>query len=217
MTVEHGILIGSDVLPGTERVVRDSDAWWQHGEVGTRPRQGHRVDRLVGHWTAGHPRTGPTAGPRVVRAMKARKRPDGSRMDVGIHCVISWDGIIWQTADLAQGTVHVGNRTMNARSIGVECCWPGTVEQARKLGVEVEHVAIGQAHGKRIRCLPPSDELLAAWAWLARALTDARHPLMALPMKRGSMSAAGVLEHCDVTPTTKIDAAGLLVDALGLR
>lgn len=217
MTIEHGIIIGSDSLPGTERVVRDSRAWWAHGEVGTRPRQGNRIDRMVGHWTAGHPRTGPTAGVRVVQSMKSRKRPDGSRMDVGIHFVISWDGIIWQTCDLAQGTVHVGSRTMNARSVGIECCWPGTITQARKLGVEVDGVVIGQAHGQRVRCLLPSDELLDAWQWLADALTAAKHPLLALPMKRGSMSTAGILEHCDVTPTTKVDAAGLLVGALGLR
>lgn len=217
MTIEHGILIGDTILEATGRVVRDPDAWWAHGERGTRPRSGHRIDRLVGHWTAGSPHTGPSSGPKVVRRMRARTRDDGRPMDVGIHFVISWDGLIWQTADLAEGTTHVGHRGVNARSIGVECCWPGTMRQAERLGMTDAVPVTGTAHGQRIACCAPSDELVEAWRWLARVLTSTRHPLLALPMQRGSMTRPGVMEHCDVVGTTKADAAGLLVGALGLR
>lgn len=213
--IERGILVNGAVLPGTERVIRDPAAWWTAGERGTRPRGGRRADRLVGHWTGGHPRSGPTAGPRVVAAMRARKRPDGSPLDVGVHFVIGWDGLIWQTADLGAATVHVGHRAVNRRSVGVECCWPGTVTQAERLGVDVEHVAPGQARGQRIRCMAPSPEMLDAWRWLYDALTRAQHPALAIPRQRGSMERPGAMEHADV-PGTKVDAAGLLVGALGL-
>lgn len=216
MTIERGILINGTVLPDTDRVIRDPAAWWQPGERGTHPRQGHRIDRLVGHWTGGHPRTGPLAGPKVVATMKARKRDDGSPMDVGIHFVVSWDGLIWQTCDLGACTTHVGHRQINRRSVGVETCWPGTVTQATRLGVEVESVATGRARGVPVKCLPPSAELLDAWRWLYDALTRAQHPALTLPRQRGSVDRPGVLEHCDVPGTTKVDAGGLLLAALGL-
>ncbi len=216
MTIERGIIINGDVLPGTERVIRDPAAWWQAGDLGTHKRGGHRIDRLVGHWTAGNPRTGPTAGPKVVAAMRARKRPDGTAMDVGIHFVIAWDGLIWQAADLGWATTHVGHRAINRRSVGVECCWPGTVRQAERLGVEVEHAVTGTARGQRIQCLAPSAEILDTWRWLWDALTRAQHPALAIPRQRGSMERAGAMEHCDVAGGTKADAAGLLVGALGL-
>lgn len=206
-------MVHGDVLPDTERVIRDPVAWWQPGERGTRPRGGHRADRLVGHWTGGHPRTGPTAGPRVVAAMRARKRPDGSPLDVGIHFVLGWDGLVWQTADLGTATVHAGCRAINRRSVGVECCWPGTVTQAERLGVDVEHAVVGHARGQRVRCMAPSPELLDAWRWLYDALTRAQHPVLAIPRQRGGMERPGAMEHADV-PGTKVDAAGLLVDAL---
>lgn len=215
--IGRGIVIGDAVLEGTEQVIRDPAAWWAHGERGTRPRSGHRVTHLVGHWTAGRPHTGPNAGPKVVRAMKSRKRPDGSPMDVGIHFVVSWDGLIWQTADLAAGTVHVGNRKVNASSVGVECCWPGTLKQAEKLGMDDAQPARGIARLVPFVACKPSDEMLEAWRWLVQALTSARHPLLDVPRARGSIERKGVMEHCDVPGTKKVDAGGLLVGALGLR
>lgn len=215
--MERGILIGDAVMPGTEFVIRQPAAWWNDGERGTRLRGGVKADQLVGHWTAGHPRTGPLAGPKVVHAMKARKRPDGTALDVAIHFVISWDGLIWQTANLAIATTHVGSRRINSRSIGVECCWPGTIEQARKLGVEVDGVVIGEARGRRVRCLPPSPELVEAWGWLANAIVRIKHPAVAVPRQKGTMDRAGILEHCDVAGTTKVDAAGILRSIAGVR
>lgn len=219
MSVERGIVIAGQVLPGTERVIRDPAAWWDHGETGTRPRKGHRASLLCGHWTAGNARTGPTAGGKVVRAMKARKRSDGSQLDVGIHFVISWDGIIWQCADLSVATTHVGHRPTILASVGVECCWPGTVTQAVKLGMPDASPMRGSARGAAVKCYPPSDELIAAWRWLAEALASTDHPLLAVPRRRGSAAPQkpGVIEHMDVPASTKIDAAGLLVGALGWR
>jgi len=210
----NGIVIGTDILPDTDRVRVDDSAWWTAGERGTRPRKGHRVERLVGHWTAGRPLTGDGAGPLVVRRMKARKRSDGSPLEVGVHFVISWDGVIWQTADLAQATVHVGHRKTILTSIGVECCWPGTMTQASRLGMVEARPVMGAARGGTVKACAPSPELLSAWHWLAHVLATASHPLLAIPRRRGSTSRHGAMEHCDC-PGTKIDAAGLLVGALG--
>jgi hypothetical protein len=96
------------------------------------------VRRCVWHWTAGGTRTGADAATRVVRAMKARTKPDGSPLSVGIHFVVSWDGIVTQSADLSTGTHHAGN--MNDGSIGVELTWPGTEGQARALRVDGGHI-----------------------------------------------------------------------------
>ena len=215
MTISRGIIIGDHVLPGTDRVLRDSAAWWQDGERGTQPRSGHRVSYIVGHWTAGHPRTGPTAGPKVVAAMKARKRDDGEPMSVAIHFVVSHDGLIWQTCDLAASTIHVGSRAINRRSIGVETCWPGTMRQAERLGVTDAVPVVGRARGAPVKACAPGDGLLEAWRWLVDALTSAQHPLLVVPRKRGTMDRPGVIEHADVAGTTKVDAAGLLLGALG--
>jgi hypothetical protein len=216
--ISHGIIIGTETLPGTERVVRDSSAWWDSGDLGTRPRKGHRASLIVGHWTAGHARTGPGTGAKVVRAMKARKRGDGTPMDVGVHFVIGWDGLVFQTADLALATTHVGHRPTILASIGVECCWPGTMTQADKLGMPAAAPARGVARGAAVKAYPPSDELVEAWRWLVGALTTARHPLLAVPRASGSCvpQRPGIVEHRDVPGSTKIDAAGLLVGALGL-
>jgi len=217
--IEHGIVIDGVVLPGTEWCLRDSEAWWSWDTPADRPdlrsRSGKPATLLVGHWTAGHPRTGPTAGPRVVRAMRARLREDGTPMSVSIHFVIGWDGLVWQTCDLATATVHVG-RQINERSIGVECCWPGTQQQAHRLGVEGTFEE-RRVRGRSVRCLRPSDELVASWVRLARALTVAGVVPGKLEIPRvtarTTMPIAGAGEH-QHAPTTKVDAAGYLLDAL---
>lgn len=217
--IAHGIVLDGQVLHGTEWVLRDSDAWWSWDEPRDRPdlrsRHGKPATLLVGHWTGGHPRTGPTAGPRVVRAMRGRLRDDGSLMDVSIHFVIGWDGLVWQCADLAVATVHVG-RAINERSIGVETCWPGTATQAERLGVQGV-VETRRVRGRPVECLRPSDELVASWARLARCLTVAglapgRLEIPRVTAREG-MPIAGAGEHY-CAPTTKVDAAGYLLDAL---
>lgn len=158
--------------------------------------------------------------------MNARKRDDGTDLSVSVHFVISWDGLIWQLLDLAEAAVHVGSRDVNARSIGAECCWPGTAQQAAKLGVEggVERRIID---GHRVPCLRPSDELVEAWRWLADVLTSpyAREAGISIPrrcaplqkrLSRPEMDAfRGVCEHYHTPGTKKTDAAGYLVEALG--
>lgn len=217
-----GLLVGDEVIPGTEWIRRDPRAWWSHGERGTRKRAAE-TNLLVGHWTAGHPHTGESAGPRVVRAMKARKRADGSMMEVGITFVISWDGLCWQTAPLDTAMVHAG-RAINPRSIGVECCWPGTAKWARRLGYEPEtaRVLIG---GRRVEVMLPSAALLTTWVRLAETLAGldglggVRIPRRAIPdtrrlTARQQRQWTGAQEHAHVSSSRKIDAAGLLVGAL---
>jgi hypothetical protein len=220
---ERGLLVAGSVVPGTEWVRRDSRAMWRAGDRGTRPRAA-AADVLVGHWTAGNPRTGEDAGRRVYDAMRARRRPDGSPLDVGIHLVIGWDGLVHQTADLALATVHVGSGPVNARSIGVECCWPGTLRQARALGAPAtpQRVVIGS---QRVDVALPSPELVAAWVRLAGLLASLGGlggisiPRQ-VPRTTARMTAAqqrrwkGAQEHTHVPGSTKIDAAGLLTGAL---
>ncbi len=213
--IERGIIVGDTVLPGTERVIRDSDAWWAN-PPDVYPRKGYRIDRIVGHWTGGHARTGPNAGRKLYQAMAMRKREDGSPMDVSIHFGIAFDGLIFQMANLDDACIHVA-RKINLRSVGVECMWPGTMRQAARLGMPAAHAVVGHARGQRVECYPPSDELLEAWRWLVCALTHAQHPLLAIPYQRGGMERPGVMEHMDVPGSTKVDAAGLLVGAIGWR
>lgn len=219
--IERGIVLDGKTLPGTDWCIRDSDAWWAlPGDAADARRRTEPVSLLVGHWTAGHPRTGPTAGPRVVRAMKAREREDGSPMSVSIHFVIGWDGLTWQTADIGLATLHAGGRTTNGRSIGVETCWPGTASQAERLGVSgVEDVRL--VRGQRVWCLRPSDELVAAWVRLARFLSSPeleRHTEGRIAIARVTATTAppvsGACEHLHVAGTTKVDAGNYLMDAL---
>ena len=145
--------------------------------------------------------------------MRGRLREDGSLMDVSIHFVIGWDGMVWQTADLSVATVHVG-RGVNERSIGVECCWPGTATQAERLGVEGT-IETRQVRGRPVKCLRPSDELVASWVRLARALSveiPGKVQIQRTTAKTG-MPVSGAAEH-QHAPTTKVDAAGYLLDAL---
>lgn len=227
MTIERGFIIGDTVLPGTDRVIRDPDAFWHEPSDDIYPRRGHRITRLVGHWSAGHARTGPNAGAKLYRAMLARRKDsdgDGKLtnsddpMDVSAHIGISWDGLVFQMADLASACIHV-KRRVNLGSIGVENMWPGTMRQAAKLGMPAAHAVIGTARGQRIEVYPPSDEMVEAWRWVVHTLTHAQHPLLAIPYQRGGMDRPGILEHCDITgpKQTKVDAAGLLVGALGWR
>lgn len=210
--MNRGILSNGIVVPDTEFVMRDEKAWWNAGDIGARKRSSAPAI-LCGHWTGGPTREGPSAGPTVVRAMKARADI------VGIHFVISWDGLVWQTADLATQTAHAGG-AINARSIGVETCWPGTASQAARLEVKGK-VEKRQVNGRTIVCLRPSDELIASWVRLAEALSRCtpikRHVPSATDARMTPAQVAtysGALEHLHSPGSTKIDAACYLVDAL---
>lgn len=220
---DRGLLVAGELVPDTDWILRDPSAWWAPQMRGTRKRA-PVTDLLVGHWTAGPCRT-VEAGPRVVRSMRARTRADGSPLNVGIGFVVGWDGQVWQTADVTTATVHVGHGPTNGRSIGVECCWPGTAQQARRLGIpgDVERVTVA---GRSLDVLLPSPALLAAWVRLAETLAaldgrgGVRIPQQVPEPLTGRLTAAqvrrwrGGLEHLSVPGTTKIDAAGLLLGPL---
>lgn len=221
MSVARGIILAGVVLPGTEWCLRDSDAWWKPGDLGTREREA-MPDVLVGHWTAGPPRDGPTAGPKLVRAMKARKsEKTGKPLDVGVHFVIGWDGLVWQCADLAIATVHIGNRGLIRRSVGVECCWPGTIAQAKALGVDGRSMRL-RVDGRMLEVLAPSREIVLTWERLAETLAahlpiprqspmdrDGR-PMLDRMTPKQARNWRGAMEHLHVPGSTKLDAAGLL-------
>lgn len=226
--IQTGILVDNVVLPNTRWVIRDSRAWWTPGQPGCHLRSSYDVTRIVGHWTGGKPHEGPDAGRRVVSNMKARKRPDGSPLDVGIHFVISWDGMVFQTMDLGLKAVHVGSRNINETSIGVECCWPGTYAQAQKLGVDGHMLTVDL--GRKLDVLRPSYAMLESWRRLVDTLTtapDVEGPTaMRVPRNvpattkrftaREMRSYRGIMEHWHVRGTEKLDAAGLLCGVLNL-
>ncbi len=218
--ISRGIVCAGEVLPGSDWVLRDEAAWWRApaDAADLRVRR-NTASLLVGHWTGGNAKTGPGTGASVVRSMKARLRDDGSPMSVSIHFVIGWDGMVWQTADLRDACVHAAT-SVNLRSIGVECCWPGTEAQAERLGVDgtIEPRVV---RGKRVRCLRPSDELIASWTRLARFLSSTETTRLthgAVDIARrtfnGSVPISGAIDHQHVPGTTKVDAGGYLIDAL---
>lgn len=235
--IDRGLVVAGTVIPGTDLIHRDPRAWWGWERREDRPdlrsRKGRTVELLTGHWTAGPARSGPDTAYRVVRAMKARKRNDGTLADVSVHLVLGWDGIVWQVADLALATVHAG-RSVNLQSIGCECAWPGTEAQAAKIArvlarlkspapAPVGPIDVRTVRGRRIRALRPSPELLAGWVALAEMLASlaTSHPELGIRIPRviaatggKSVPRRGVHEHLDVPGTTKVDAAGYLVDAL---
>lgn len=230
---ERGLVLDGRVLAGTEeRVIRaPALAWFEPGSRGTR-RRAAEINAIVSHWTAGAEHEDEAglegdkvddAGIRVFRNMRARKRKDGSPMEVGCDIVIAacdpdaeW-AEIWQLADpIRTATVHVST-DWNPRSIGIERCMPGTEKQARRLGSSrpiVERVVVGQR--RRVADFYPGEVRSFVWLCdqLARAFpsiprvvpTDARGRLL-----RGRMTRAqgrrwkGALEHYLSPSTKKID------------
>ena len=226
--IERGLLVGGEIVAGTEWVLRDPACWWPPGHHSTRPRAPDQVtDLLVGHWTAGHISHEDEAGPRTYRAMLARRstRRPGQPLDVAVQLVIGWGGSVWQLADLTTACVHVGDRGVIARSIGVECRWPGTRRQAEHLGIDGAWATV-RVGGQRLEVMLPSAELLASWVRVAEVIAELRgqHGI-AVPRrvpagatKRWTSAEqrawAGAQEHAHVPGSTKIDAAGLLIGAL---
>lgn len=227
-----GLLVAGEVVPGTEWVRRDPDAWWSPGERGTRKRA-KVVDLLCGHWTGGEAttRSYDDDGPAVVRGMKARRRADGSPLNVGIAFVIGACGAeddfapVWQTADPGRiATVHVGRGDVNARSIGVEVVsagMPGKFDVRDRPRARVE--LLGKVRDV-LRFYPGQ---VRTWARLAGALASLEgHAGIAIPRRvpgflggrrmalRELRRWSGVIEHLHVPGTTKTDAAGMLCHAL---
>jgi hypothetical protein len=229
--LSRGLRLDDEIVPGTDWILRDSSAWWVPGERGTRPRAAFR-DLLCGHWTAGEATTRryDDDGPAVVRGMKARKRPDGSPMQVGVEFVIgacepdAEHAPIWQVADPAlTAMVHVGRSVINARAIGVEVVsagLPGRTDARHR-----PHVA-HEVHGRLIEQLAFYPGQLATWVRLAETLAalEGRHGI-AIPRRvpaelaralslRELRAHSGAIEHLSVPPHRKVDAGTQLLRAL---
>lgn len=220
MTIAHGIVVGGVPIPGTERVIRDSRAWWSPGTHDTRPRRGAKIRKVRGHWSAGHYRTGPGAGLSLFRAMESRKNDEGEDLHVSVHHSISADGLIWQHLDHETASIDVGHRPAILDGVSCEVMWPGTFRQAVKLDVEDPRPVARVWDGARVMCVRPTDEQLEAWRWLCDVVCKAhgiprvvapQHRLTAAQLARFS----GVCEHGSLPDTPKIDACGLLMDATG--
>lgn len=215
---EEGILVAGKVIPGTERVVRDPHGWWKPGSPDTRARKGSPIDLIVGHWTAGPRRTGLTSGSTLVKAMDSRRNKDGNDLSVSVHFSISWDGIVFQHADLDIATVHIGFSPAIVRSIGVEVMSPGTVTMAKKL--KLPYTAVTKTwDGSKIQAVAFSSEQEEAWKWLTRTLaTYFQIPYLPAPRTRFTpkqMAAfKGICEHANIPLSKKTDAAGLLLDLI---
>lgn len=221
--IERGLLVGGEIVAGTERVQIDPDCWYPPGDHCTRPRDPRGTSLLVLHWTAGRPSGDGRVVYRSMRGRKSSKRP-GKPLDVGVQLVAGWGGEVWQLADLTTPCVHVGDRGVIARSIGVECRWPGTRRQAEKLGVEGAWAWV-RVGGQRIEVMLPSEALLEAVRWIAETLGSLRgqHGI-AIPRRVPASNArftaaeqrlfAGAQEHCNVPASRKVDCAGLLTSEL---
>lgn len=218
--IDTGILVDGVRMPGTDFVLRDSRAWWTPGTPGCHLRSSLDVYRLVGHWTAGRAHVGPDAAMRVYNGMRGRLKPDGvTPLDVGIHFVISWDGMVFQTMDLALKAIHVGSREINETSVGVECCWPGTVANMQRFGLSGQEVT-GIADQKPVHCMRPPDALLESWVRLAWTLNGHMPDGFGVPphvpatlsrfTTKQMRTYRGAMEHWHVRGTTKVDAAGIL-------
>ena len=233
MTVARGLVIADEIVPGTERILRDPSAWFAPDDHGCRARA-ELVDVLGGHWTAGEAGIGSydDDGPRVVRGMRARTKDDGvTPLDVSIHFVIgacaddAEQATIWQTADPGlTACCHIGDRRIGRRSVGVEVVSAGMPGRLDLRGRPRATVPLLGRVRTVLRFYPGQ---LRAWLWLAETLAalDGRGGIR-IPRRvpafgasrrmtiREARGYAGALEHLHAPRTTKSDAGGLLVDAL---
>ena len=230
-----GLRIGSTIVPGTEWVIRDDRAWWNLGDYATRQRALH-PEILCGHWTAGEAgsRTADDDGPFVYRVMKNRpsiKLPPPAKLQVSIHFVIGADGRVWQTMDpLTCVAIHVGDGSVNSRSVGVEVVNPGTGPMvAQRPRDRVSHRMLPTAklpRGRLVRQLAFYPAQIAAWIRLADTL--AAHLPIPRQVPRGADGGLeidrftraemkrwrGAMEHFHVPSTMKVDAGTQLIRAL---
>lgn len=185
LVIEHGLAVGGQVVPGTERVIRDltlSDdtrlrgrmrAFWDAGEFGTMPRA-PIVNKLVGHWTGGEAssRRYDDDGPFAVSGTKLRKGQSGGPLKASYHFLIGacapddeW-APIWQTCDLTVACVHVGLRSVYKSSIGVEIVNAGLPAKEARPREKLARVVAGRS----ITVLGYYPGQLRSWVWLANTL-----------------------------------------------
>ena len=229
--VERGLLVAGSPVIGTDWCLRDPDAWIEPGSRGTR-RRAASTDLLVGHWTGGEAgaRSYDDDGPHVFRVLRGRTRADGSPMSVGVHFVIGAcdeadeHAPVWQLADPGlTACCHVGSAPVNARSVGVEVAsagLPGRLDARSRPRVRVP--LLGRVR-EVLRFYPGQ---LRSWVRLAEALAGVRRAGLAIPRRvpvfgatrrmsrRELRTWTGAIEHLHVTPTTKVDAGGMLIEAL---
>jgi hypothetical protein len=224
VSIAHGIVVGGRVIPGTERVIRDSSAWWDGTTHDTRPRGRARVRTCRAHWSGGTYREGPSAGEVFVRYMNARENDQGDDLHVSVHHSISGDGLIWQHLDHEIGSVDVGFRPAILDGVSIEVMWPGTLRQATRLGILGRPVVAREWDGVRVDCVRPTDAQIEAWRWLAAQICEIHGiPKRCAPQRRMTAferarwvrSGGGVEEHGSMPGTTKVDACGLLMEATG--
>lgn len=221
--IERGIVLGGQVVPGTDFVKREARCFWTPADSNdVRKRDGAKVDTIIAHWTGGHLKSGDGAGFAIYKAIEKRLRGDGSDMAVSCHFIIAADGGTWQTCDLLDATIHVGDRATYKRSVGVEVASPGTPEWAEKIGIDPAVLAArgivtvkGEARGRTFDCLSFTKEAIGAWRALVDVLTKIETPAVSIPRRIVRTAGPGIAEHRDVRSTLeKVDAGGLLVGAL---
>jgi hypothetical protein len=240
-SMPRGLLVAGDIFPGSERIIRDPEAWWHEGERGTRPRARTR-DLVGGHWTGGECGTGDPDGtegpldqydddgPRCVRGMKARKREDGSPMEVGIDFIIGacdpkaeWANC-WQTADIgAYATVHMGRGEINARCPAAEIVNAG---MPGKFDLRHRPRITRRVHGRLVEQLEYYPGQLRTWVWLCELLASlngragisiARRVPAAIGAKMSLdqlRKHSGEIEHLHCPPHKKVDGGTQLSQSL---
>lgn len=221
--IHVGLVIKNVVQPGTDWILRDPAAWFETGSDDAPVRKRWPITKFVTHWTGGRCHEGPDAARRVVAAMKARLREDGTPMSVSIPFVATWDGLVFQTCDLGAMTIHAG-RVLNDDSAAAEMCWPGYVSQARKLGIANPIEIPRIVNGHRVLVMKPSEAMVAAVVRLAETLASlppssgVAIPRIVAPQRRLSpkeaRAARGLLAHASSPGSDKLDDAWMIGDAL---
>lgn len=241
MEYERGAIINGEIFSGSEWILRDPNRWWKPRQFGTR-RKAEITTCITGHWTAGEAggaRNEDRHGPRVYDVLKTRRnRKTGKKLNASIQFVIGAPkdpddpGIakVWQFMDpgLVAG-VHVGKGYFNAKSIGVEvvsCGVPGRLN-ARNRDMFVNKNMLRKDR-QNVRFYPAQ---IRAWLKLADMLTGKCIPGIEIPRQvpgdaegnilrnrrftnREAKRWEGAHEHYLTPGTSKIDAGGMLLEAL---
>jgi hypothetical protein len=230
--IERGLVIAGEIVPGTDWILRDRAHFFPAGQRGTRERA-EVIAASVGHWTGGEAgaKRFDDDGPFVVNVMRNRRRPDGSLLNVGITFVIAacdentLYADVWQTLDPGVcSAVHIGKGWLNARTIGTEVVsagMPGRADARRRPRMKVPLVGrvreVLKFYPGQLRSWVRLNELLHGLNGRAGISIPRRVPAFGAS-RRFSMAEArrwaGAMEHLHAPGTTKMDAGGMLVDAL---
>ena len=229
-----GLVIAGEVVSGTDWIRRSARGWWSPGERGTKTRA-EKVDLFVGHWTggeAGGVRMAHDHGPEVVRRMKLRRSKEtGELMRGGIQFGVGgpgedWEADVdtWQTADPGLTACGHVSRMWDPRAIGAEVVsagLPGELDTRhrpqRKQPFLGRIAPVCTFSPGQLRAFVRLAETLAALDGRAGISIPRRVPYtmaMRRLTKREARAATGGVEHLLSPSTKKLDAAGMLIDAL---